>query len=411
MDKKRLLIASLFILTCIVLGYALYRIFFAPPSEIVRTPTPVPSVPIPNNQQFPSGGQANERNGVSTQTQLPLAGGATGETRTGSGEPIVPPVRQIFPETVMSPTLSSAGGVQFYNADDGKFYRVGPDGKPQLLNDQVFYNVQHVTWSPVGNESILEYPDGTKIYYNFETKKQATLPKHWEEFSFAPQGEKIAAKSIGFSPENRWLVISNPDGTEVTPIAAMGDNAGKVQVNWSPNKQIVATSLTGESLGEDRQQVLMVGLHHENFRALTVEGRDFRGLWSPNGKQIVYSVYSSANDYKPQLWIDNSDGDAIGSDRKLLDLNTWANKCSFADSRFLYCGVPDTLQTGAGFAPAVSDQTPDHLLKIDLQTGIKTEIPITDSTAHVIDSIVVSPDGKQLFFTDKTQSGLFQVNL
>ena len=76
-----------------------------------------------------------------------------------------------------------------------------------------------VTWSPTQTASILEYPDGSNIYYDFDTKRQVTIPKHWEEFSFAPQGDRITSKSIGFSPENRWIVSANPDGTDVKIVA------------------------------------------------------------------------------------------------------------------------------------------------------------------------------------------------
>jgi Tol biopolymer transport system component len=134
-----------------------------------------------------------------------------------------------------------------------------------------------------------------------------------------------------------------------------------------------------------------------------------QSAWSPTGKKILYSVYNAQNDFKPSLWVDRGDGDNIGSARRLLNVNTWANKCVFADDRFVYCGVPRTLPTGAGFAPQIADNTPDDLFKIDTDTGFRT--PITTSEDHVIDTISVDPTNRQLYFTDKNKAGVFSVPL
>jgi hypothetical protein len=301
------------------------------------------------------------------------------------------------------------GNATFYNDTDGKFFRVGRDGRISVLSNDVFYQVEKVTWSPVSDESIIEYPDGSNIYYNFQTGRQVTLPKHWEEFSFSGGGDRIAAKSIGFSPENRWLVAANPDGSGVQLVAALGDNADKVTVDWSPSNQVVGLSRTGDAVGGDREEVLFVGLNGENFKSTIVEGRGLQSEWSPNGSQLLYSVYSARNDYKPELWIVNAEGDAIGSGRQLLAVETWASKCAFGDARTVYCGVPSQLPNGAGFAPSLADSIPDRLVRIDTQTGARSEIPLAG--LHTLDTVSVSPDGKTLYFTDKTQDGIFQVAL
>ena len=102
-------------------------------------------------------------------------------------------------------------------------------------------------------------------------------------FFFSSQSDKIAAKSIGLAPENRWLITSDPDGKNVSYIEHMGENAHKVIVDWSPTRQFVAMSLTGEPLGEDRQQVLFIGQNNENFPSIIVEGYGLETKWSPTG--------------------------------------------------------------------------------------------------------------------------------
>ena len=189
----------------------------------------------------------------------------------------------------------------------------------------------------------------------------------------------------------------------------MGNNANKVTVDWSPNRQVVALSRTGAPLGADRQEVLMVGLNGENFRSLIVEGRGFQSQWSTAGQQLLYSAYSARSEFKPELWITDAVGDSIGANRRPLQLNTWAEKCAFANERTLYCAVPNRLEIGAGFQPTLSDNTPDTLYKIDLNTGLKT--PIQLDTAHVINKVFVSPNGRTLHFTDKAKDGVFEVGL
>lgn len=405
MDKKRLAFTILFIMACIGIGYLLYRVFFYKEKE-----------PAPPAAEKPlTGGALPEakKGGAITPSQekageLPSAGAVK-----PSGPPSVSAPRFPFKQAVDTPVLGATGdssaSAKFYNQIDGKFYRLMPDGTVKEMSDQVFYGVQKISWSAAKNEAILEYPDGANIYYDFDSKKQATLPKHWEEFSFSPLGDKVVAKSVGLSPENRWLIASDPDGKNISLIEPMGENADKVTVDWSPNREIVAMSLTGRPLGDDRQELLFVGLNKENFKSTIIEGRELGTKWSPSGAKLLYNVHSARSDFKPELWAVSAAGDNIGSGRMLLNLNTWADKCAFADDRFVYCGVPDSLQTGAGFAPSLADYTPDKIYKIDLESGIRTELALPED--HTIASMFLSNDKKTLFFTDKNQTGLFSLSL
>jgi len=406
MDKKRLIYAGIFILVCVGLGYLLYRVFFAKEKISLKPkqePTTMPTATLPSAKE---GVQPSV---VPTKpAQLPTAPAIKKPTVKPTPAKIPSyPITQLAETRVSGIKTDKTGMPRFYSQIDGKFYRVDKNGQVQEMSDKVFYNVQKVTWSPANNESIIEYPDGSNIYYDFDTKKQVSLPKHWEEFSFSSTGDKIASKSMGLSPENRWLITSDPQGKSISLIEPMGEYAGQVAVDWSPNKQIVATSRTGEPLGADREEVLFVGLNKENFKSTIVEGRGFESQWSPDGKKILYSVYSERSNFKPELWVVNAEGDSIGTGRKMLNLNTWSTKCAFASGRFIYCAVPTTLQTGAAFAPALADSTPDMIYKIDTETGLKTELKIEEE--HTIGNIYIGGNGKQLFFTDKNQSGLFSL--
>lgn len=407
MDKKRIFIIIGFIIITLLLGLAIYFVFFAKKPSAPRISL---EELFPTTGTFPPSetGEIADRGEIAPGVLPPSLTKPGVSFKQGKVEP-APKETKLVDSSILSPTISSKGNAQFYNKNDGKFYQVLSDGTIRELSDKVFYNVERVTWSPKDNESIIEYPDGSNIYFNFQTQRQVTLPKHWENFSFSAEGNKIASKSIGYSPENRWIITANPDGGDLQYIEPLGENGYKVNVDWSPTRKVVALSRTGNPLGVDRQEVLLIGLNHENFKSLTVEGRGLQSQWSPTGQQLLYSVYNTNSEYKPELWIVNADGDKIDTNRRPLSINTWAEKCAFSGDRYVYCGVPAELPVGAGFEPVIADNIQDTIYRIDLQTGSKSTIA-TDQ-AHVIDQIFISPDGKKLNFTDKNEDGLYSIDL
>jgi predicted ester cyclase len=306
-------------------------------------------------------------------------------------------------------TLSGDGnGVQFYDKDQGKFYRLDNNGNIYELSDQVFYEVEEISWAPNKNKAVLEYPDGSNIIYDFNKQKQVSLPKHWEDFDFSPQSDKIVAKSIGIDPYNSYLVTSNTDGSSVRSIEHIGENSDKVISDWSPNNQVAA--MYTKSTDFDRQDLFFIGLNGENFKSTTVEGRDVRTNWSDKGDRLLYSAYNSNSNLQPQLWIVNAQGDSIGSGRKNLNLQTWADKCTFSDDRYVYCGVPEDLPAASGLLPDLALQTSDNLYRIDTLTGQKSLMAIPDGQYNISEP-VISADGSKLYFTDQSTGEIFDINL
>ncbi len=404
MQKKQLIFATLFVLVTIGLGLLLYRVFFYTPPPVAPL---APEEPGVADQVFPPSDQRGERDVVTPPEELPTAK-EIARREIAPPRTTKPAVEKLSYADMKGLNLAD-GKMGYYNNTDGKFYTITDSGAVRELSGKVFYNVEDTTWSPNNTEAILEYPDGANIYYDFEKEKAVTLPKHWEDFDFSTNGSKIAAKSMGFSEENRWLVTANPDGTEVKLVEALGDNANKVIVDWSPNNQVLALATTADAEGY-RQRLLFVGKNHENFSSTIVEGRGLQTQWSPSGKKLLYSVFNPNSDFKPELWIVGSAPGSIGTGRKPLKVTTFAPKCTFGDERFVYCGVPTDMPVGAGFGPEIANESPDRLYKIDTVTGRYEEIPL-DRNNHVIQNVFVDAQTNTLFFTDVFEQGLFSVAL
>lgn len=405
MDKKKLALVIGFVIIVLLLGWGLYYLFFQQPLGAPAPQTPATQAPS-GAGAFPTGGAgasggAAAPGGILPSERLPSAspvahGGIT-QTTTLTGNP------------VLSPHLTGQN-IAYYDRATGKFYRIDQNGNATTLSNQTFFDVQNVTWNPQANKAILEYPDGTKTSYDFATQKQTPLPKQWQDFSFNPDGTKLAAKSIGLDPENRYLVVSNPDGTNTQAVVPLGNNENKVQVSWSPNNQVVGFSDTGDPRGFASKEMLLLGLHNENFKSIIVPGLDFHPLWSTAGDKLLFSTYNPDSSYKPELWIVDAQGDTIGNGRQPIKLNTWADKCTFADNNTVYCAVPQTLPDGAGLEPEVANGTPDTLFKIDLTTGAQTPVAIPEQSV-TINSLVVPPAKDVLYFTDAASGQLYKIKL
>lgn len=295
-------------------------------------------------------------------------------------------------------------GFIFLSRKDNYFYYLTADGRRIKLSDEEFPFVERAVWSNDGNKVILEYPDGANILYDFTRRKKITLPAEARDFSFDVADERIAYKFVTDDVENNWIVVSDTQNTQIKPVEPIGDKAASVQVAWSPNNQVVA--LYHESRGLDKEEVYFLGLHDENFRSLKVAGSNFKGIWSPDGKQILYHVINPDNSYNPMLWVASAEGDKIGLYNYNLGLTTWVDKCAFAPGgQELYCAVPVSLKKGAGLYPEIVNDSEDVFYKIDLRTGISHLIayPVfsEDLDKFQAQEVFVSQDGSKLYFWDK----------
>ncbi len=415
---KKVLLIILFIAVAVLIGFAIFYLFFRPllpqPTPPVTPPvTPTPPTEFPPTQPPP----AYIPPLINAPALLPPA------------LPSLPPPVTTIPGTTISfqanggltaytvlendpaltPSLSSNGtDLVYYNANNGFFYNITPDGTKTLISDIAFKNVEKVTWAPNSKQAVMEYPDGSNVIYDINKKTTITLPTHWKDFTFSPDSSKIAFKAMKLDPEDRYIAISDTNGGNYRQIEALGDEDENVAITWSPNNQYVAMFIKG--LDADRSEIYPIGFNGENFKAVRIEGRDPRYVFSPTGNKLLYSSYNSASSYNPTLWVVNSTPDLLGTGRTKLDLDTWADKCTFGGDNIIYCAVPKTLDLGSGFIPSMADSQPDNIYKINLMTGSKELIaqPLFDTS---IGKMVISQDKTILYAWDKNSGQIKEIRL
>ncbi len=415
MNRRILLIVG-FIIVVISVGLLLFIVFFksTPGTNLNANRNGNTNAVVPNLN-----GNVNRANG-NRNTVLPnvnsvnVNGNIINVSPTANGGNTL--AKTLVGANAFGTTVDAQGNLLYYNKSTGQFYKLDANGNLVPLSSQAFPDVQSVTWAPSKAQAIMTFPDGSNLFYDFTTKKQATLPKEGQDFSFSPTGSQIAFKFMGSTSDNRYLVVANPDGTSMTSVEPLGDNGRMVQVAWSPNDQVIATYTPGQDA--TTQQVNFVGKNGENFKSAATDGRGFEGQWSPNGQQLLYSTYSADSNFNPVLHIMDGQGDSIGNNNRSLALQTWSSKCTFTkDGATLYCAVPNSqdMPTGSGIYPDQAAKVPDNFYTIDLKTGVETVLanPVGSdgSMQFSAQNVTLSPDGTYLYFTDSISGRVLQLRI
>jgi len=414
---KKFLLIIVFIVAILLLAFALYYLFFRQiitPPPVVVTPTPPPSglPPVAPGVNAPPtippllNIQAGLPTGLPAVPPTPIVPGPEISFQAKGG---ITSFQTLETDNTKNATLAPNGrDLNYYDAANGFFYTLTPDGQKKLFSATPFPNVQNVTWSPNNQKAVMEYPDGSKIIYDFSQQKSITLPSQWKDFTFSNDSSQIGFKDMRLDPENRYIAVADTNGTNYKQIELLGTEDQNVHISWAPNNQYIA--MFSSSTDAARADIYPIGFNGENFTKFQVEGRDFRFAWSPTGNTMLYSVYNAASNYNPSLWAVNTGPSLLGTGRTNLDLQTWADKCTYASNSTAYCAVPRQLDLGSGFRPDFADNTPDDFYKINILTGAKelTAQPIFPTT---VDSLIVSQDGKTLYWTEKNTGQIKKINL
>ncbi|HUT22231.1 MAG TPA: hypothetical protein VMX18_02340 [Candidatus Bipolaricaulota bacterium] len=414
---KKIGLAALILIIAAGAGYGIYYLFFRQAAPVI-TENEATNEAAGGLPTGPAGGVTNQIvNGVPVNEALP---GIPGIPKTITKVPAPTGISAIAAGGVTKVATNFTGAVAavnmpagqnnplFYNPQDGYFYEISSFGTTTKKSNTSYPNAQNIAWASNGDKAILEFPDGSNILYDFKLQKQTSLPKSWQDFQFNDQGSKIAFKDINVNENYNWLAIADPDGSKQKYLETLGDRGSRVEINWSPTSNTVANYYKSENASSTT--IYMIGQNEENFRAIDAKGQFVQSKWVPDGKRMVYSAYSAETDNKPNLYIVDAVGDSVGYNHNSLNLNTWIDKCVFQGESIMYCAVPKSLPSDAGFQPTIADTIPDYIYKIDLNTGSKVIIAEPEYS-YTIQNMEISPDGKYLYFTDKALGQLHNIQL
>lgn len=417
-NYKRIALSIAFAVLVIFLIYAIYYVFFkqaaAPGTETGTSPiggagTTLPVTDIRDILEQ-KGIVVEQEPGAEVALILPTAEDIEISEVAGGGMTLAKP--KIY-SGAAAVSLTADGTLQYYNENDGKFYKI-VDGDMVALSDREFPNVENVIWSPKDEEAILEFPDGTNIFYDFKNEAQSTLPREGQGFGFSGSGEQIGYKFLTNNADENWLVVSSPKGENSFAVEHIGDaNPDDVLVKWSPDNSRVA--MYRQSITMENEEIYFIGAGDENFLSLKVDGRGFEGQWSPSGEKLVYNVYNAAGGYRPELWITNAAVNEIGINNKKIGLNTWASKCTFsASGANAYCAVPIYLKQGSGIYPEIAANVPDVIYKINTITGYKQMIAIPTNSLGIglftAEKLILSPK-EDVLYMQNTLGGINEIKL
>ncbi|MFA5995133.1 MAG: hypothetical protein WCW27_06270 [Patescibacteria group bacterium] len=405
--QQRILLVSVLLIGAVFIGWLIYFIFFKP---IFQTSTTNDNTAVVSNGQLPDINLDNNPVLINTNN---VNGGLPIIDAVARGKETLSAV--VYNGETQSPTLNNTGLVSFYNAADGKFYRVDANGNVIPISEQVFKGVNEVAWSNDNNKAVLQFEDGNKLMYDFTNKKQYTLNKDIQEVDFSANDTQIGFKYMVANTNDRWLGVSNPDGSQVQGIEPLGDNADKVIVDWSPSGKMIGTFQ--EYVDNINQKVIPVGLKGENYKAFVVNGRGLQTKWSPSGDTMLYATYSTATNYNYTLGVAKVEGDTVGTSKTTLGLNTTVDKCAYNSSgTTLYCAVPTQQPTGAAIAPEKLDTVPHEIYRINLAAGTTEKIAIPadnvkGTSLNGINNVLVDANEKTLYYQEAVTKQLRKINL
>lgn len=412
---KTILLIIGFIILVAIIGFAIYYLFFrvtiTPPAEEISEEQ-LTQLPIPEKGEIVTG---EPEISVTPETK-------EAPTKIITRAPVSPetPINEVasggvtvvtdLDYTVTTSISRDASGQNIitYNPDSGQFSSLTRTGQKQLLTQKTFPNVETITWAKKSQKAILEFPDGSNILYDFENDRQITLPTTWTEFEFNSDENQIAFKDMDINPEKRFLAIASPDGSNQKYVEYLGTAADDVSVLWSPNNQVIATINKGGS--SNFTEIQFIGQNNENFKSLEVNGQGVQMQYTPDSQRLIYSAHNSYTDNKPVLYIVDAAGDSIGQNHNNLNLHTWADKCTFADSSTVYCSVPKEMPQGAGWFPELAEEFGDYIYKIDLTTG-STSFLAEPEYEYSIEQMTISEDGTTLYFTDTTTQTVHKIKI
>jgi hypothetical protein len=308
--------------------------------------------------------------------------------------PTVTQPTKISNEQVVSPILSLAGGEVWYFNSAGSLEELNLSNanlKKFVLPKNL--QVDSAIWAPQNSDFIVvtDNSDGTKTYNYYSSTKQifTQYPTSVKEVQFMPSGTQVVyiwqnsdgSSSLEIADPDlgnyKTLITKMPEADDTLALSPLG-NAVLAYDSWSPkNGKLYYITLNDLKLSTIKTNAVN------------------SALWSNDGTHYVYNAYNASDPTDATLWLGSTNKpDGLVS----LGINISVNKLAFSlNGSILYYASPE------------SGSNSDSLWSYVVGSGKKTEIYSGNSYTLNIANILVSNDGKTIYFSNTNDGYLYSV--
>jgi len=308
------------------------------------------------------------------------------------------PAAPISTGKAVSAVPASSGNVQYYDPEDGQVYQVGYDGRNQeVLSPTKLPGFVGTIWSPDRQEVISEFVSGGRRifkYFDYATKRSATLNSAIQNVVFSPQGDRIAYFSR--TADEAGVVLAQPDGT--LPKKILNTRIHQMELAWIDQSTIAVVRTDAEN---SHRELFLLSIEGK-FTKLAGPLSGLQARWSRDGTKALISYFDESGKLQLAEILRSS-----GTIRELA-IEALASHCALtSSSTTAVCAVSQTPISLA--AVEAQTKTPEDFYEIELSSGSKKLLFSSGSRsarAHVAD-MFLSPNEQYVFFINSFDEKLY----
>jgi len=209
-------------------------------------------------------------------------------------------------------------GVAYFDMD-GKFSISDFIGsEKQTVSESVGGKVLQSLWFSNKMEVILTLitQNGLgKLYYDYQNGKATLLDNRIQNISFSPDNSKLAYNFFDDNTYDGSISISRVDGSSFVKI--FKTRLSDIKIQW-PQENLISFH---KAPSEDEPiDLFTIDNEGENFTKLLENKKGLKVVWSPDGKNLIYSVNNGRETQLNYMFIESRK-------EKELGLNTSADQC------------------------------------------------------------------------------------
>jgi hypothetical protein len=339
-------------------------------------------------------------------TSVPVYQQITADPVAGAGS-----LRQTVtvPQGTSTVATSTNTLIQYQKQSNGHIFRTNPQTQSTVrISNTTLTGVQRTLFNDTGEYFIAQYMDNSGTILRTITgsvsdqSSRRRLPQNVEDIAFAPNSNNIFY--IQPAEDGAAGVITNPADTNRTVV--FRSRLQEWLTHWHTSNQITLT--TKPANGITGFSSYLNTSNGSTERQIT-DTPGLTTLTSPNGQQVLY-LQSSGDQNTLYVY------DTQTNTRQRLSVSTLPEKCVWADTTSVYCGVPDNISQGSIPESWYQGRTTfrDRIVEIDIPSGIVTTLlQPSQLDRPPVDAIKLglSPDGRYLHFVNKKDGSLWSLDL